>query len=363
MPEFYIEPLTDRRVCFKCNKTGKKKLFKCGTCEAITYCSVECQREDWTRHEWNCVPVMVTEIPGKGRGLVAARDIKMGEQIFKEKPAIQLCLNDDLPMNSRETFILQSLKDQIENLPEEAKLQFFKLKPDDDTCVHPIWNSFYQTVASRSSPSEYKALKLFVANSVHFAKNKFVLLFLNIGLVNHSCAPNAVTGCGSLYQKEKADVQVEELRASKNIAKGEEITTCYYSDVKKHGSIQRKRKTGIKKGLGFDCKCPVCLGLIPCQEKILKKLIELHNKLDPTPSDWKRDAGIRDKIADLTPELYMGQQPLVKLRELEELAFSAYRANDHGLVMKAMDKLKQLAEDIKLEELRRKYDDREREID
>ena len=42
---------------------------------AITYCSKECQVADWDRHEWNCVPVMVTEFPGKGRGLVASKDI------------------------------------------------------------------------------------------------------------------------------------------------------------------------------------------------------------------------------------------------------------------------------------------------
>ena len=65
MPETYIEPLTDRYTCFQCNKaataTGKKKLLKCGGCEAITYCSVECQKADRARHKWNCVPVMVTE--------------------------------------------------------------------------------------------------------------------------------------------------------------------------------------------------------------------------------------------------------------------------------------------------------------
>ena len=90
MPETYIEPLTDRYTCFQCNKAApdKKKLLKCGGCQAITYCSQECQVEDRPRHKWNCVPVMVTEIEGKGRGLVAARDIKMGELIFVDKPMI-----------------------------------------------------------------------------------------------------------------------------------------------------------------------------------------------------------------------------------------------------------------------------------
>jgi hypothetical protein len=152
------------------------------------------------------------------------------------------------------------------------------------------------------------------------------------------------------------------LRAIKNISKGEEITKCYYTDVKKFGSIQRKRKAAIKKGFGFDCKCPVCSGQVPCQEKILKKLFELHNKLDPTPSDWKRDAGIRDKIAYLTLELYM-IRPNEKMAALERLAASAFKAGDQGLVRKALDKLKQLAENTKLEWIQYAHDDLERKLD
>ena len=63
MPEFYLEPLTDRHTCFKCEKTVKKKVLKCNRCHAITYCGVECQIADWDRHGWNCVPAMVTGFP------------------------------------------------------------------------------------------------------------------------------------------------------------------------------------------------------------------------------------------------------------------------------------------------------------
>ena len=105
---------------------------------------------------------------------------------------------------------------------------------------------------------------------------KASVLNLNIALVNHSCAPNA--HCDNLEQEggeETEDLSVE-LRAIKNIRKGEEITVCYSRAVHKFGSIPRKRKTAIKADLGFDCKCPVCLGHVPLQEKTLKKLIELH---------------------------------------------------------------------------------------
>ena len=139
MPECYIRmSLTDRQVCFKCHKsvTGKRKLSKCSKCHTITYCGRECQVADWPRHAWNCIPVMVTEIPGKGRGLVAARDIKMGEFIFLDKPAVKL--PDQSPIRTFESpdpglseEDINSIMKQVNNLSSEAKLQFYKLEEDN----------------------------------------------------------------------------------------------------------------------------------------------------------------------------------------------------------------------------------------
>ena len=150
MPEFYVEPMKDRRTCFVCkmNVKGKKVLLTCIKCHAITYCGVESQSADWERHEWNCVPVMVTDFPGKGRGLVAARDIEKGELIFKDKPAIKLAVtSDNLPADPE---FMTSMMEQIERLPSEAKLQIYKLKILDDINTHLGGN---------------EVLKLFMSNS------------------------------------------------------------------------------------------------------------------------------------------------------------------------------------------------------
>ena len=271
MPEFYLEPLTDRHTCFKCEKTVKKKLLKCDGCHAITYCGVECQRADWDRHGWNCVPVMVTEFPGKGRGLVAAKDINKGEVIFIDTPVIKLPTDAQGNLDMTGSKALQSLKEQINNLPLEAKLQFHKLMIPESQLKQ--FNDYVQTTFANASPSDRKMIKLFLSNAklINGCEN---ILYLNSALVNHSCAPNAIEY--SEYGLMKDEVFTDELRAIKDISKGEEIVTCYFPDVRKYGSIPRKRKTGIKKDFCFDCKCPVCLGKVPGQEKVLKKLIELH---------------------------------------------------------------------------------------
>ena len=101
------------------------------------------------------------------------------------------------------------------------------------------------------------------------------------------------------------------------------------------------------------------MGQVPVQEKTLKKLIEQHNKLNPKPSDWKREAGLWSRIVDLTYELNIGD-PREKVVSLDALSRFAHLARDKDLVRKAMDKLKQFAEDTKLEDVHRFYEDRER---
>ena len=356
MPEFYLEPLTDRRTCFKCQKTGtgKKKLFKCENCHAITYCGVECQQADWDRHAWNCVPVMVTEFPGKGRGILAARDIKMGEVIFIDKPVIRLSFDVNGSFTMSNNKALQSLKDQIDNLPSEARLQFHKLEIPNS----PAINEFVQAILPSASPSDQKVFKLFISNSKHMPLqkgSKESILYLNLSLVNHSCAPNAI--------EYLSRPNLGELRAVKDIAKGEEIVTCYILDVLKYGSISKKRTTGIKRDFDFDCKCPVCLGKVPGQEKTLKKLIEMHSKLKPVPSDWKREAGICNKIYELTTELYIGRLDLQKIKALDALLRTGHLARDQVLVRKALDKWRQHAEENNYEQAQENYEAHQRRLD
>ena len=344
MPENFIQPVTDRQVCFKCHKTvtGKRKLSKCSRCHAITYCGQECQKADWPRHAWNCVPVMVTEIPGKGRGLVAARDINMGELIFIDRPAITLP-SDLGPMS------MESLKTQIGNLPTEAKSQFYKLTaPDKDLKV----NAFIRFLAKRNE-RDYEALKVFMANGLIDRTRNYSSLYLNLSLVNHSCAPNAVEGELRLESEAEGHIPHFELRAIKDISKGEEINTCYVNNIKRFGNGALKRKAGVLQELTFDCVCSVCSGQVADQREILKRIRELHLQLSPLHLTEmvigfeKWEARIQDKIVDSTMKLYIGKLD-DKIRALNVMVRTAHLARDQNLVRKAMDMWTQLAADTKL---------------
>ena len=356
MPEFYAEPLKDWRACSVCQgkrtETGSKVLLTCFKCHAITYCGRECQIADWGRHEWNCHPVMVKEFPGKGRGLVAARDIEKGEVIFLDKPVIKLALNAERRFTDPE--FMMSLKQQIESLPAEARKQFDKLKTCD--VAH---NSF-----GNLSSSDKEVLKKFLQNSMIYYKEDLSswlqILHLNLALVNHSCLPNATNRSTSKQlQQEGEEDQSKDLRAIQEIRKGEEITICYVKGVEKFGSNLKKRRPAFKKDQGFDCKCPVCLGQVPLQEKTLKKLVEAHNKLNPTPSDWKREAGIWSWIVDLRMELNIGD-PIERIWVFDKLLRFAHLARDKNLVRKAKDMWRQFTEETKNETYKREFEDFER---
>ena len=45
-------------ICTKCTKNIHQKEVKtfkhCGQCKEVYYCSVDCQKKDWSKHQQNC---------------------------------------------------------------------------------------------------------------------------------------------------------------------------------------------------------------------------------------------------------------------------------------------------------------------
>jgi ankyrin repeat protein len=79
-----------RRVCGACGTTpdkNKGKFNKCGACQAMYYCSVECQRVDWPKHKGECEQMKATaEKATKAAAAVAA------EKAASHTPVVPCCL-------------------------------------------------------------------------------------------------------------------------------------------------------------------------------------------------------------------------------------------------------------------------------
>ena len=97
--------------------TGSKK--KCSQCHSITYFGEECQRQDLERHKDNCIPVVLTETTGKGRGLVASRDIQIGQVILKEQSVVSV-YDDERNWAQRSSCTLVNWK-EVRILKTESK--------------------------------------------------------------------------------------------------------------------------------------------------------------------------------------------------------------------------------------------------
>jgi len=348
MPEYYIQPVTNRQECYTCHKvvTGKIKLSKCKRCHAITYCSRECQVKDWDRHKWNCVPVMVTEFEGKGRGLVAAKDIKRGELIFIDKPLIEV---NGTKLQANKDTEGRILMRKVDKLPSEAKKQFYLLKGFRDKSFQDLQSSFGGIDAT---------LNVFIKNSrVVNQQDHSQALYLNMALLNHSCAPNA--DVGELLESFERDDDGRpykriEIRAIKDISKGEEITWCVFGNINIICSSEA-RKMFIKEKFTFVCKCCACSsGLNTDQENIAMDLLDLLETLPSQDhyskglSEWSRDTEKLDRMNDLIQKFQLGNAE-IKWRSMISLAKTAQLARKQDLVRKGLEMLKKFSEDIQME--------------
>ena len=181
------------------------------------------------------------------------------------------------------------------------------------------------------------------------------ILFLNTTLINHSCAPNAFV---DLFKKESGETWCE-VRAIKDISKGEEVTVFYevYQDFGTsylvYGCNAQERRMEIKKMFKFYCKCAVCSGNVPEQEDVIKELLKLQKVLYKSrkkPSNLALEVKTLNKIVGLNLRLYIGSGE-DKIWSMQGLGLAAERAGNKDLMKKASDGLKKLTEDWKIDRL------------
>ena len=91
MPEIFRDLLS----CVVCDKGGVG-VKKCSKCFSVSYCGKDCQVADWARHKRLCDPVMVKDYGEKGRGLVASKNFKAGDIIFKDTSIVSVIIPDKI---------------------------------------------------------------------------------------------------------------------------------------------------------------------------------------------------------------------------------------------------------------------------
>jgi len=196
----------------------------------------------------------VVDLPGKGKGIVALRDIRQGELLIQEEPL----------------FLVPA---QIQGSPTATiHKALSKLNPEQLSNFHNL--SYIEPTGGFNLEEERAiqvALAIFQTNAV--SAGEAVGLFPRMARLNHGCA-GAFTAVYSWREREGVIV----VHAIKPIKKGEEILTTYTNTKKPRA----ERQNFLLQQYGFNCTCAICS--LPdarsrASDKRLAHMTELSEKL------------------------------------------------------------------------------------
>ncbi|KAL6708391.1 hypothetical protein ACN47E_002654 [Coniothyrium glycines] len=200
------------------------------------------------------------EIPGKGIGMLAARDLKPGDIVTAYTPTFMAYLESELSTADRETW----WKRAIEQLPESQRKLFLGL-----TYVFGDERIRIQDIVK--------------ANTFQIDVNgvNHLVIFPETSRLNHACNPNAQYVVHN-------DLLVHIVRVTRPIAEGEEITISYTSPLEPLDVRQQH----LQHGFHFTCTCPRCAD--PDSDKTLELIKNLQDYLN----DWSATSTASPEMAE-----------------------------------------------------------------
>ncbi|KAH8114591.1 hypothetical protein DFH11DRAFT_1508453 [Phellopilus nigrolimitatus] len=175
----------------------------------------------------------VVDLPGRGKGLVATRNIKQGELLIKEKPLI-------LVPSSTSMSPSVLIKQHLSLLSPSKRNEFYSL-----SYVTPAND---QVPASTESLSDDEvALAIFQTNAISAGENAGI--FPWTARLNHGCS----AAFNSVYSWRPGEGIIV-VHALKSVKRGDELLTTY-TDTKKS---REERQHYLKSFYDFPCTCSVC---------------------------------------------------------------------------------------------------------
>ena len=290
------------------------------------------------------------------QGLVALKDIKLGELIVRDTAVIAIPNNvDDLEAG-------EEILRQVRKIKSTDREKFYNLRrkvgfeEQHDNIIkgesetNKKWKRIQQIMEFSDE------LSVFFNNYIR-TDDSFQCLFLCLSLVRHSCDPN------SFYTGTVNNPRQLELRAAKDIREGEEVTVNYIL-VEGRFSDRPTRQTRLRDGWGFYCNCSLCKGenlnIHQQKQEILKQEIviiqsDMTNECDQNPAtvSWSRLCTLQSELVELVMQLSCGQ--LMLGRELKSLAHLAQLARREDILENALNSWDLTIQDLGVERWRREY--------
>ncbi|THV07612.1 SET domain-containing protein [Dendrothele bispora CBS 962.96] len=202
------------------------------------------------------LPYTIAESPGKGTGMFAARDIEWGELILAERPMLVIpttfravggiiCPPDftkDQVQQAYMNAIESTMETLVNRMPMEYQEAYKKLwnchENDGSGPLFGIARTNGFGIGDYDEPTD---------PAFPDTKNGYSGTFKNLSRINHSCRPNVDRD----WDSPTFSLQI---RASKPIKKGEEITITYIGNLTDPASARQRELASY----GFTCACEAC---------------------------------------------------------------------------------------------------------
>ena len=285
---------------------------------------------------------MIQQTEDKGRGLVASKNFSTGDLILKERA-------------------VATVRSKGKEAGPEILSQFNKMTSDERSDFYDLTKGHVEEMEGRTDLDRHlsELTSIFNNNAIFSGSgNETGSLFLSYALINHCCSPNA------FMDLTYGDETTGELRALRDIKKGEEITDTYIM----LGYLNKDGRQKELKKWGFICNCSSCtLGgeedLINATAKIEKEIRQhvSKTKSDKIKTDWAKLAQMQDEVVTNLQQLSFSI--LLLPMEIVDLVCMAQIGRQQHLVVKAMELLGDVIEKRKVGMYRKNYKKLQRRLE
>lgn len=242
------------------------------------------------------------DIPGKGQGYIASRNIIRGTRILEESPFLWF----KMPSKDSDPRKITSFKRKLQRMRKASRGLFSELSPaGDDDFVRFDRNTFELSGSENLEGSTTgKFLNFSTAEDLEPSVSR---IFKDASLFNHSCIPNA-------YFAWNPDIGLDgegrlTVHAVRDIAFGDEVVVNYRPDKSYEGRKVRMRE--LSRVYGFNCTCPACNTQSPIAAQseqnrdFMKKIVNSRQlrRQNPTPIQRRTELNnLRSLLDDIKIE-------------------------------------------------------------
>ena len=181
------------------------------------------------------VPYKLVQIEGKGRGLVATKNLEVGDLVFEEKAFLKLSR-----ISTEATWAFYKIVFPL--IEPELQSKLMNLFPVDDANLNNL-------------DKNQILLRKFNANCFEVedeaAPVQQAAVFEMLSMINHSCESNV------MWFADEVDKTRIEVRVCRRIKKGDEIVLSYIISLARVGSCfpLRQQRMDKLRLWGFECRC------------------------------------------------------------------------------------------------------------